>query len=591
MSEALQGAGTVLSYHTSLLMVDEPTAGPADSSGSKASPPASAASKLQHGSGSAGEGAAGTVRQRSTVNKQQSAQQQQHGMLHHLHHQHHQHQHADWSFQRPRHAPGARSSIDIAAAGAAVVAASQDAHKPAAEAAAVALSWVDAADTQSISSGRSEHSSKYSIASLVGSDAIADAAAEYSKRFQEQQEESTGEESTPCAVKLSEQLLQQGQEQQQQGDTSPPAKADLVDAWVSATAAVAAASISRRGSLATSARVSEDGSATASLSSSYGLGPATQAGTQQRKSLEGAASLDFMEELDDKTFIHMMRVLSHTKGGSMTKPPAGDPAAKPLASRSSQPAAAEGAAGRKGMPHSKSAASGLSALSVDGSSTAPDDWTRAVSPRGQYSSGLCQQQQQQKSKGTAQLRASQLLSALSHGAASTAGSVISSHASVLHPRRQLPLKDQQQQQSFSRFAVPPADQQPPGSFSKRPSIASRAWSLLGQASWTSLVAGKSFAAQSRADSKQVNQQQRYAGQPAGPDDSPFADADVAVADMPPLMQPPTTSAQLQPLVGRAKAALASARLEPWWLRPKALQHFDADACMKLLDDVELLLVR
>jgi hypothetical protein len=61
--------------------------------------------------------------------------------------------------------------------------------------------------------------------------------------------------------------------------------------------------------------------------------------------------------------------------------------------------------------------------------------------------------------------------------------------------------------------------------------------------------------------------------------------------LPPLMPPPTTSAQLQPAVARAKAALAAARLEPWWLRPRGLQHFDGDACMRLLDDIELLLVR
>jgi hypothetical protein len=69
------------------------------------------------------------------------------------------------------------------------------------------------------------------------------------------------------------------------------------------------------------------------------------------------------------------------------------------------------------------------------------------------------------------------------------------------------------------------------------------------------------------------------------------DADADIAALPKLQPRPTTSAQLQPLIGRAKAALASARLEPLWLRPKGLQHFDADACLKLLDDIELLLVR
>lgn len=71
---------------------------------------------------------------------------------------------------------------------------------------------------------------------------------------------------------------------------------------------------------------------------------------------------------------------------------------------------------------------------------------------------------------------------------------------------------------------------------------------------------------------------------------PAADAGDGVMPRP-LLPPPTTSAQLQPLIGRAKVALASARLEPWWLRPKSLQHFDPDACMKLLDACELLLVR
>ncbi|KAF6265205.1 hypothetical protein COO60DRAFT_1623901 [Scenedesmus sp. NREL 46B-D3] len=55
--------------------------------------------------------------------------------------------------------------------------------------------------------------------------------------------------------------------------------------------------------------------------------------------------------------------------------------------------------------------------------------------------------------------------------------------------------------------------------------------------------------------------------------------------------PPVTAAQLGLLVGRAKAILPAARLEPHWLRPEGLVQFDADAWAGLLEDAELLLVR
>jgi hypothetical protein len=54
---------------------------------------------------------------------------------------------------------------------------------------------------------------------------------------------------------------------------------------------------------------------------------------------------------------------------------------------------------------------------------------------------------------------------------------------------------------------------------------------------------------------------------------------------------PVTAAQLGLLVGRAKAVLPAARLEPQWLRPKGFVEFDADAWAGLLEDAELLLVR
>jgi hypothetical protein len=54
---------------------------------------------------------------------------------------------------------------------------------------------------------------------------------------------------------------------------------------------------------------------------------------------------------------------------------------------------------------------------------------------------------------------------------------------------------------------------------------------------------------------------------------------------------PVTAAQLGLLVGRAKAMLPAARLEPQWLRPKGFVAFNADAWAGLLEDAELLLVR
>jgi hypothetical protein len=54
---------------------------------------------------------------------------------------------------------------------------------------------------------------------------------------------------------------------------------------------------------------------------------------------------------------------------------------------------------------------------------------------------------------------------------------------------------------------------------------------------------------------------------------------------------PVTAAQLGLLVGRAKAILPAARLEPQWLRPRGFVEFDADAWAGLLEDAELLLVR
>jgi hypothetical protein len=98
---------------------------------------------------------------------------------------------------------------------------------------------------------------------------------------------------------------------------------------------------------------------------------------------------------------------------------------------------------------------------------------------------------------------------------------------------------------------------------------------------SSITAGKSLP----APSSPLATGRAHSGSSAAGDKDAVADA------TPPLLPAPTTSAQLQPLIGRAKAALASARLEPWWLRPKSHQHLDADACMKLLDDCELLLVR
>lgn len=577
----------MLSYHCSLLMVDEPTA--SDATGSGGSPPASAAAWRPPKGGTA------TQQRGARGRKPHQKQQQQQG---------------EWTFQRPRSTQQpARSSIEIAAAGAAVVAASQDAHKLAAEAAAVTLSWVDEADTRNTSGSRtdSQHSSAYSITSLLGSDAIADAAAELSKRFQEdeaqQQQQQQDGRDAPAGEQtgLSEQLLQQAD----QALLGPPASGNKVDAWVSA---VAAASLSRRGSATLPARLSEDGGSTStSISGSVppaGSGLPGHSLQQQRRSLEGAASLDFMEELDDSAFINYMRVLSQSNSRPAASRPAADAAAlsQPLASRASQPAAAaEGGKGGR-LPHNKSAASGLSALSVDGSSTAPTDWARAVpaASLGQQLAGFPQQQQaaccdaaaqQPSTTASGPPSASRALAA-----GSAAGSVLSSHASVLEPPRWHSQLLQQQPSRFGRLPAAAEQPQPDGGgISRRPHIGS----FLALSSWGSLAALRSFTTHSRpsaAAAGQSNSQQQLpatksAGSLLAADTDAGLSGDAPSPPLPPLLPPPTTSAQLQPAVARAKAALAAARLEPWWLRPRALQHFDGDACMRLLDDIELLLVR
>ena len=444
----------------------------------------------------------------------------------------------------------------------------------------MALSWVDTADEAlsaahsgeqpRVSGARSEASSSGdSIASIVGSDAVADAAAEYSKRFHAAQQDGQSEEGEQQAAReprLSEQLLQQveeeqrQQQQQQQGPLSVgTGHSGVVDAWVCASAALAAVS----------ARPSLDGSASVSFSSSMGLTPVLLAASpSQRRSLEGAASLDFMEEMDDKAFIAMMRVISQSKGGSATRPAAADTAAMPSATASSTAQNAAGKGGSKGLPLSKSLGA-LSALSVQGSTTAPEDWAGAVLPH------------------TAEVPAQP-----NSAAPSVAGSVLSSHASVLHPAGRHAQHQPSRFLTHQQLQKQPAPQpQQPGSFSKRQSLGARAWSFLTIGSMAgSITAAKSSSALSNpppASEGKLTAASARSSSPAAAD----ADTDAGVEATPPLLPAPTTSAQLQPLIGRAKAVLASARLEPWWLRPKSHQHLDADACMKLLDDCELLLVR
>jgi hypothetical protein len=155
----------------------------------------------------------------------------------------------------------------------------------------------------------------------------------------------------------------------------------------------------------------------------------------------------------------------------------------------------------------------------------------------------------------------------------------------------LPAQQQQQQQ-----------QSEAGSFSKRHSWGFWPWSFLTQASWVGGPAVARSATQHSTPGAASKLGELLQQQPAGksvefaepPKGAGTHAEGIAVATMrqpPQLLPPPSSAAGLQPLVGRAKAAVASARLEPAWLRPKAVRHFDPDACLKLLDDIELLLVR
>lgn len=589
-SEALQGAGAVLSYHTSLLMVDVQPGQPLLSKDSQSSHAATARTAKHNGT---------AARTKAALKPVHPAQQHKGG-----HHHHQQQQEHEWDLHQRQQSRHLRSSIEIAAAGAAVVAASQDAHKPAAEAAAVALSWIDAADSacsaaasaagdvaaaSDASDAWSQHSSGYGTMSRVGSDAIADAAAEFSKRSMLQQEHE-GVAQPLRAPRLSEQLLQ---EQQEEEETGSPDPGNIVDAWVSAAAAVVSATVSRRRSLPHPPRVSEDGSSTTDLTD--GLSLSVHQG--QRKSLEGAASLDFMEEMDDTAFIQMMRVLSQSKGSAGTKPPAAaaEKGAKPSNSATQLSGSAAAGTQQKGaMPHSKSVGSALSALSVAGSSTAPADWARAVSPSKQRHQGT-----QDAPAEEAGLQEDRPLSVAGAALAATsiAASVISSHGSILQQAApQIPQLVPRKQQ-HTRFAavqkitLAHTQQQHTAGVGKRRSLGSRAWSFLTQRSWSSAAAGgRPSAAQSSCSSHS----RAPAGEQIQQSSDSFSEGPLAwqgTAAAPRQLRPPTTSAELQPLIGRAKAALASARLEPWWLRPKGMQQLNVEACMQLLDDTELLLVR
>lgn len=417
------------------------------------------------------------------------------------------------------------------------------------------------------------------------------------KRSQPQQQQQAGQENAGAAAherRLTEQLLQQHSDARQR--LGPPVAAqpeDAVDAWVSTAAASVAGP-----------RASEDGSTLTDLS--MGSSSVLQANSQQqqhlRANLEGAASLDFAEELDDSAFLQQMRALSQR--GSLTRPPqpqplppsSGEASANRLSAASmSRPAAAQGAAAPAGehkglpLPHVKSTGSALSALSVAGSSTAPADWAQAVRRPSLFALP--------PSGGSGQLNK---LQERPPAAASIAESVISSHASVLQqPPHHTPLPRHQQHTRFGgvqqQQQQQPRDQKPPANPPRRQGLGSRAWSFLTQGrSWTSVGSNPSSLTHASTapggDLQQQQQPEKSVGSWAtwGVAD---ADADDEAAAAAQLLQPPTTSAQLQPLVGRAKAALASARLEPRWLRPKGSRQFNTEACMKLLDDVELLLVR
>jgi hypothetical protein len=108
--------------------------------------------------------------------------------------------------------------------------------------------------------------------------------------------------------------------------------------------------------------------------------------------------------------------------------------------------------------------------------------------------------------------------------------------------------------------------------------------LKGSISWADLAGGQPASStavdagdngyHSPAPASQKEQQQQQQQQPAVWDHAA-----------------PVTAAQLGLLVGRAKAILPAARLEPQWLRPRGFVEFDADAWAGLLEDAELLLVR
>jgi hypothetical protein len=287
-----------------------------------------------------------------------------------------------------------------------------------------------------------------------------------------------------------------------------------------------------------------------------------------RLSLEGAASLVFVAEMDDQAFLASMRTLSRSR------PYGSSPSLQKLSSLQQQQQQQQ--LGKQQSSYPKSAASVVSStgsLLADAAAAGESATYKRAATTGSLG--------QQGSRGVAWADAGAPLDAKHDSLGPSADRQLSR----LRPVSSNSFLQGLAFRSFgSMWGGGSASQQPPQqpqpqlqqhhkrSRSSGGLKSSISWADLAGAEPASSAAGGAAGSGNHSPAQALQQEQQQ--QPAVWDQAA-----------------PVTAAQLGLLVGRAKAILPAARLEPQWLRPKGFVQFDADAWAGLLEDAELLLVR
>jgi hypothetical protein len=569
-AETLQGAGTILSYHTSVLMADHhgPTATTSNNNTSSSSKTVAAAAAA-----TAGATAAAAAASARGLDVHITA----HASLH--------------AAPAAYHGKAGASGAHLAAAAAAAAVAAAREHEHA------TLEWVDVQEQQApatiaatIGSAGPKSSVKSIAGSSVGSsgstgtrsesslDGLAAAveggrAAEWQPAHIAAQEQQQGQQQQR---RLTESLLAglhaayDGQQQQQEAGVS---REQFTAAWVAAAAAVAPGS--RQASInldalegSSSIDAGQSPFVAAQLAAAGGARP------HARQSLEGAASLVFVAEMDDQAFLASMRTLSRSR------PYGSSPSLQKLSSQQQQQ---QQQLAKQQNSYPRSAASVVSstgslladAAAADTPAAGDRDYRRAATtgalgrqmpPAGMHVAFA----DDSSDASTEELHNRNSMSQLSgrvHSSLRPASSSSLLRFGLIASR------------SIGSFwgGLGSASQQQPkrsnsSSAALKPSIS---WAdLAGQPAGNPASDAAGNASKSPAAAASEQQQQQQQQQPAVWDQAA-----------------PVTAAQLGLLVGRAKAILPAARLEPQWLRPRGFVAFDADAWAALLEDAELLLVR